>query len=163
MKPLVAALCLIAPTPALACFGEVGQPLFDCTFEGGSARARVCLQDDTAYYAFGPDGGAPDLVLARKVGDIDVTPWPGIGRTVWEELTFRNGAYDYRLSYAFDKMDEEEPVSGSLFVSRDGAEIAQLTCDADSVAAYDLYPLYEAKEAGGECFTPGEGWSASCD
>lgn len=163
MKPFAIALCLIAPAPAFACFGGIGQPLFDCTFKGASTRAQVCLQGDTAYYAFGAVGGAPDMVLARRVGDIDMTPWPGIGRTIWEEVTFRNGSHAYRLAYAIDKMVEREPVSGSLLVTRDGAEIAELTCDADSVATYDLYPLYEAKVAQGECFTPGEGWTATCE
>lgn len=163
MKSLVVALCLIAPAPAFACFGEIGEPLFDCTFKGGSTQVQVCLQGDTAYYSFGPAGSAPDMVLARQVRDIDMTPWPGIGRTIWEEVTFGNGSYAYRLAYAIDKMDESQPVSGSLLVTQDGAEIADLTCDTGSVAAYDLYPLYEAKVAQGECFTPGEGWAATCD
>lgn len=163
MKPLAVAFCIVAPAPALACFGEVGQTLFECTFKGGRTQAQVCVQDTAGYYAFGPVGGAPDIVLARKVRDIDMVPWPGIGRTIWEEVTFRNGSYAYRLSYAIDKMDENEPVSGSLTVMQGGREIANLTCDRGSVAAHDLYPLYEAKVADGECFTPGVGWTAACE
>ncbi|TNF19619.1 MAG: hypothetical protein EP318_13925 [Rhodobacteraceae bacterium] len=163
MKTLVAALCLIAPAPALACFGAVGETLFHCTFKGGRSEARVCLQDGAAYYAFGPKGSAPEVVLARDVAAVGMAPWPGIGRTIWEEVAFGNGAYGYRLSYAIDKMAPNEPVVGTLVVTRNGEEISALTCDRGSVSAHDFYPLFEAKEAAGACFTPGQGWSRSCN
>lgn len=160
---LTAVACLAASNAAAACFGDTGTPLFHCTLKDGTVEVRVCLQDDVAYYSYGPTAGSPDVVLVRPVTRIGMTPWPGIGRTIWEEAEFVNGSYRYRVAYAVDKMEENEPVSGYLTVSRDGEPLAELTCDRGSVSEHDLYALFEAKEAAGQCFAPGEGWFPTCE
>lgn len=152
MKPCLAVLFLLSPTSALACFGDTGLSLFHCTFKAGMTEARVCLQDDVVYYAYGAAGASPDLLLARDVGAVDMVPWPGIGRTIWEEAGFSNGDVEYRLTYAVDKMAETEPAEGVLLVRQGGNQIAELICDRGSVSDHDFYPLFEAKSAAGQCW-----------
>lgn len=148
---IFATFAILATDPAYAaCFGDAGTPLFHCTLKQGQAEARVCLQDGVAYYAYGPTGAAPDILLARSVTDIEMSPWPGVGRTIFEDLTFTNGAYGYRLAHQADKF--ENTITGGLSVLRDGAVVAELTCDPDSVTVGEFYPLYEAKEAAGQCW-----------
>lgn len=157
LRVFVAALVSLPGSLVAACFGDVGTPLMHCGIEGGKTELRVCLQGDTGYYAYGPRGGAPDIVIARHVSNIEMTPWPGIGRSYWQEMTFSNGSYQYRLNHNFDRF-EELPPSGQLTVLRDGKEIAQLFCDRADLRVADFDPLLAAKEAAGACFEPGAGW-----
>ncbi|WP_323766263.1 MULTISPECIES: hypothetical protein [Roseobacteraceae] len=161
IRPLVlAALCL--PTAAAAaCFGDAGTPLFHCTVDGGETEIRVCLQDNAAYYAYGAPGRAPDIVFSRHVQDIHLTPWPGIGRTYWEEVAFANGPFEYRINHSFDR-NGELPASGLLTVTRDGLQIAELRCQTGGASVADFQPLFDAKEESGQCYDLGSRVWGSC-
>ncbi|WP_417523519.1 hypothetical protein [Marinovum sp.] len=149
-KLALAALCL--PTgAAAACYGDAGTPLFHCTVEGGKTEIRVCLQGDAAYYAYGVPGKAPDIVFSRHVQDIYMTPWPGISRTYWEEVAFANGAFEYRINHSFDRLGELKQ-KAALTVTRDGLQIAALTCQVEAIGVADFSPLFNAKEENGQCW-----------
>ncbi len=153
MRPTVLAACLAAmPLSAAAqgCFGT-GLPLFHC--ESGGKAVDLCLQGDVVLYRFGPAQGAAELLLGRKVGEVHMRPWNGIGRHLWEEVTLFNGAYSYGINYSIDRLAEGEPqVAGGVTVRQGDKTLADLTCAAGSVTVHDFYPIFEAKEAAGQCW-----------
>ncbi|CUH62583.1 hypothetical protein TL5118_00083 [Thalassovita autumnalis] len=155
-----AALCLCS-TPAHAC-PDGATSLVSCPLKGGTKVLQTCLLGDHATYAFGKVGQTPDLHLARPVTDIAMTPWPGIGRYIWEDFTFSNGATSYRVFYGIDKMAEGAgKLTGGVAVEQGGKVLAELYCDLGKVttSGYPL-PLYEAKEAAGQVYSlEAQAWS----
>jgi len=137
---------------AEGCFGA-GTPLFHCTLQEGAKTLDACLQGDVATYRFGPAAGAADLLLAQPVGQVDMRPWPGVGRWLSEAAVFTNDGYAYRVSYAVDRLSDKPEVTGAVEVLRGDAPLAELPCDPGSVSVADLYPLFEAKEAAGQCWS----------
>lgn len=137
---------------AEGCFGA-GTPLFHCTVEQGAKTVDACLQGDVATYRFGPATGTADLLLAQPVAQVDMWPWSGVGRWLSEAAVFANGGYAYRVSYAVDRLSESREVTGAVHVLRGDAQLAELSCDPGSVTVADLYPLFEAKEAAGQCWS----------
>lgn len=116
----------------------------------------ICLHGDILTYRFGPGNGPAELLLARHVLGVDMTPWSGVGRAIWEEVTVHNSVYSYLISYSVDRMaGEDVPPEGRLIVAEGDSEVADLTCDAGSVTRSDFYPVFEAKEASGECYDQG--------
>jgi hypothetical protein len=136
---------------AEGCFGP-GEPLFHCTVKGGAKTVGLCLQGDAVYYHFGPTGGAPEMVLAQPVTEAFMRPWNGIGRTLSEEATLSNAGYSYTVYYAIDRLTTAEGVSGGVTVTRGDRTLADLSCDLGSVSRAQVYPLYESKEAAGQCW-----------
>lgn len=160
MRTCIAVLAILShttPAQAEGCFGA-GTELFHCTVEAGRKTADVCLQGDVAVYRFGPTGGEADLLLARGVDDVDMTPWPGVGRTIWEDMTFHNGDHSYTISRAMDRMiakddpDQSTDMRGTVVVKKRNETLSELECDPGSVSFGDFYPLFEAKEAAGQCW-----------
>lgn len=149
---LVLALSPIAAT-AQGCFGA-GQPQFHCTVQGGKKAVDVCLQGDVALYRFGPAKGAAELLLARHATGVHMTPWSGVGSSIWEELTFFNSTFEYRINYSVSRIAAEFPdVRGGVTVLNGGDPVTELECDKGSVEFADFYALYEAKEASGQCWS----------
>ncbi len=140
---------------AEGCFGP-GKALFHCTVKDGAKSVDVCLQDSVVYYRFGPVAAPAEMLLAQPVAAVHMSPWNGIGRTIYEEVGFANAAFDYTVHYAIDRIPEDGEVrpsiSGGVTVIKGDQTMAQLECDAESISVNDLYPLYEAKEAVGQCW-----------
>ena len=147
-------LFALLPVPLAAqegCFGA-GQPLFHC--QVGARAVDVCLQGEVLTYRFGPSRGAAEMLLARRAEDVGMTPWNGIGRYLWEEISVTNGAYAYTVHYSVDRLAQGDPqVTGGLLVTQSGRTLAELSCDAGSVRQYDFYPVFEAKERRGQCWS----------
>jgi hypothetical protein len=157
-KPILNLAMLIASGSASSaggCFGP-GEPMFHCTVKDGAKSVDVCLQDSVAYYRFGSGAGAAEMLLARPVSEVHMIPWNGIGRTIYEEAGFTNGAFDYTVHYAIERIPDDgevmAEVSGGVTVIKGDQTVAQLACDAGSVSVNDMYPLYVAKEAAGQCW-----------
>ncbi|MCG7492993.1 hypothetical protein [Thalassobius sp. Cn5-15] len=153
VKP-TAFLCATLAIPAYAC-PDGATPLVSCPLQDGTKYLQTCLLGDHATYAFGATGQLPDLHLARPVADVEMTPWPGIGRYIWEDFTFTNGATSYHVSYGFDRMAEgEAQMSGGVVVEQGDNVLAELHCDLGHVTTSG-YPLslYEAKEAAGQVYS----------
>lgn len=162
-RAALASLSICAAMPVSAgCFGS-GTPLFECTVNGGQKSVDICLQAGVVLYSFGPAGRAPDLLLGRDVIGVDMTPWNGIGRSIWEELRIYNGIYSYIVSYAIDRL-EEAPVDARLIVAEgEETQLAEFLCDPGSVRTSDFYPLFEAKEAAGQLYCADTfSWGAGC-
>lgn len=156
----------VVPSVALAC--APGETLhFFCTFQNGTKEVTVCHDDRTALYRFGAKGRAPELTIEQDVARLAYTPWPGIGRTIWEEVTFETAGHSYTV---FASIDREPPadgahdivvtVSGGIVVARGDDSLATLTCDPGSVAFPWGTALFDAKEAAGMCYDPAtRNWS----
>jgi hypothetical protein len=146
---LLLTLLLAAPAQA-ACQNDL--TIFSCKI--GAKTLQVCEWKGMLIYQFGPEG-APELSLTTPIQDADFTPWPGIGRTMWNELAFHNDGVTYRVWSSLEKQLEEnqpEPqVEGGVSVTRGEAELASLTCTPGSVtAALDV--IYDRKTAIGQCW-----------
>ena len=130
-----------------------------CTIGEGAKTLLVCHSDTHAMYRFGPTGGAAELDLTHPVTKVDLTPWPGIGRTIWEEVIFHQDDFSYLVygSIQREYPDDENAdlivtQAGGVIVSQDGTEIAHLRCDPGSVDFPWGEGLYAAKVAAGQCY-----------
>ena len=156
LKRLIA-VAMFCPLPALAACPDGSTNMLSCTFNDGSKTVTTCIAEDMALYSYGPTGSAPDLAMIRNVRDVDMRPWNGIGRYLWESFSFYRGDYEYDLHYAIDRLTEGNPIEGGLRVLHKGEVLANLSCDADGIetAGYPL-PLFDAKIAAGQEWVFGE-------
>lgn len=149
---LIGTACLIGQS-AMAC----GEIIHACTFKDGATAVKVCLNSESVTYAYGPNGGTPDLALEVSIADAEYTPWPGVGRSIAEGVTFRNGAFSYEVFGGSPKLDENDelgPMFGGIIISENDNVIARLTCDEGSVewGGYGTDGIYGAKTAVGQCW-----------
>ena len=170
MRIIVAASILLT-LPQIT-FAECATPqdtFLSCTFSNGGKAVDVCVEGDNMTYRFGPVGKAPDLALSVPVVDADYTPWPGIGRAIWETVTFQSGKTSYVVAGVIDRTfsDEEnngaEPaISGLINVVEGEETLATLDCDAGSVVFAYGGSIYDAKTAAGQCYNLDEQQWESC-
>lgn len=152
-------------TSAIAACDADQQTFVSCQIEDRNAQLAVCFDAETVTYSFGPAGN-PELTLSEPVTTVAYTPWPGVGRAIWEEVTFQNGNYSYSAYGGFDRMfgDETEedhptPQFGGVVVRRDDAIVAELSCDPATVDFGWGEGLWDAKHAAGLTWDYGtHGW-----
>lgn len=115
----------VLPSIAAACSGD---QLFACPI--GSKVLTICVDDEAATYSFGPHG-RPELELNESFSTLDYHPWVGMGR--WEQnwVAFTNGAYEYRVSVARDRLDtdRQELWEVGVTVLQGSRTITRLTCE----------------------------------
>ncbi|WP_428543604.1 hypothetical protein [Profundibacter sp.] len=156
MRLPIALLTIIATAPMA--FAECATPqdtFLSCTFSNGRKAVDVCVEGDMLTYSFGRTGKAPDLALLVPVVDADYTPWPGIGRAIWETVTFHNGKTSYVVAGVIDrKFSEEETadISGLINVVEGEETLATFDCDPGSVDFAYGGSIYDAKTAAGQCY-----------
>lgn len=170
MRLPIALLTLVASAPMA--FAQCATPqdtFLSCTFSQGRKAVDVCVEGDNMTYRFGSVGKAPDLALSVPVVDADYTPWPGVGRAIWETVTFQNGKTSYVVAGVIDRKfsDEEnngaEPaISGLINVVEGDETLATLDCDAGSVDFGYGGSIYDAKKAAGQCYNLEEQRWESC-
>ena len=154
MRILLPVLMFGAATAAQAC-PNGATPLMSCTFQDGAKYLETCLVGNHTTYSFGTTGQWPDLALARPVVDVDLTPWQGIGRYIWESMTLRNSDVTYEVHYSVDRLTEDQSaaVSGGILVQQKGTILAELACDPGTVLIEEWFvPLYVAKQAEGQTY-----------
>ena len=149
MRPLILALSLLAsPAHALCQADEI----FSCQI--GKKSLEVCTWKGMLIYQFGPEG-APEIFLNTPVEDADFTPWPGIGRTMWDEMAFHNEGITYQVWAAIEKQLEEgqpEPVlQGGVNVMKGDEMLANLTCNEGTVRS-GLDTIWAMKTDIGQCW-----------
>ena len=151
MKRLIPfAVILALPSGAIACAANT-ETLLSCSFEAGAKTLNVCLAEGNPTYEFGQTGASPDLSLAPDLLDVDYRPWPGVGRALFEELTFYNAGYSYMVYSIFDRLDENAVMEGGIIVSQGNTELAQLECDPGSGTA-GIDRLFNAMQSRGQCW-----------
>ena len=142
-------LAALAVSPALAdCPGEV---IFSCKIK--AKTLELCLTADTLRYTFGK--AEPELSITANLAEVPYTPWPGIGRTIWDSVLFENEGINYEVWNSIDKMmDEDDPPAvwqGGVIVTRGDETLSNLACTTPpDPPSIDL--LYEAKETIGQCW-----------
>ena len=121
------------------CMGE-DHVFMSCTVDGGAKLLSVCIDDGVATYAFGLLGQPPDLSISTQIADLDYTPWPGYGGSIWEEVRFYNNEYNYLVFAAVDRSGPEDANGDMIIQERGGVivfqgdtSLAVLNCDADSL------------------------------
>jgi hypothetical protein len=153
-------LFVVSAMPAMACPAG-SEVLVSCSLKDGSKELTTCLQGEQVSYAFGRSGAKPDLELQRNVRDVNMVPWPGIGRSIWETFTLENAGTFYTVYYNQEKdPDAVQSLSGGVIVEQGGRELAHLHCDSGSVksSGYGL-PLFEAKQRAGQVYSlEAESW-----
>ena len=83
------------------------EPFLSCEVGAQGKQLNVCFNSDVIVYSFGRPGD-PELVMTETVTGIDYTPWPGIGRSIFETVQFSNGGYDYNVLAGFVRMFGDE-------------------------------------------------------
>lgn len=164
MTARAAALVALAALPGLAAAAcpTGAEPVLSCTARGGAMALDVCLADQEVSYAYGAAGGAPDLRLHRNIADVSARPWNGIGRSLWEEVTFENAGYAYLVFMSVDRMDPAAQPEGGVIVQQGGNDLARVDCDAGSVTA-GFWAVSDAKARAGLCWSPERFAWARCD
>lgn len=140
MRRYLIGIFFLVATNAQAECAPRQQVFLSCQIEGQTTALEVCFDSSFATYSYGPIGGPAELKLSERLARLGYTPWPGMGRSIWEDVTFTNGDYSYTVFGGFDRMfgDETEedhptPLFGGVSVLKGDAEIASLTCDRASV------------------------------
>ncbi|MFQ5622510.1 MAG: hypothetical protein ACE5FS_03845 [Paracoccaceae bacterium] len=142
-------------SPALGACPEGSANILSCTLSAGGKAVSACWRDETASYAFGRPGAAPELTIETPLTEAGYRPWNGIGGSIYEEVTFANRGVSYTVWAAMERNQEANPLSGGILVTRDGAEIAALKCDPGSVET-GFGALFERMEQLGRCWDYGE-------
>ena len=150
MRFLITVLILFPLNANAAC--QVGtQPVLSCTLSGGRNTLDVCLDGEFLSYAYGKAGKTAELELVSHVKDAGYVPWNGIGRSIYEEASFRNRDVTYTVWFAVDRMAEGNPVSGGVVVLQNEAELASLHCDEGTTTA-GFFALSDLMDRMGQCW-----------
>jgi hypothetical protein len=149
-------LALLASPASAACQGDEA---FSCRI--GKKTLDVCYWKGSLIYRFGPEG-QPELTIAEPLETVAYTPWPGIGRAIWDTVAFQNDGVTYEVWTSFDKMDESAVLEGGVNVMQGDTSLASLTCDKGSVA-HGLDVISDLKAGIAQCWDPeGQAWG-SCN
>ena len=154
-----AILCAVCALPV-----QAETLYFACDF-GSDRSVSVTHTDTQAVYDFRHPTNS--LRLTRDVTDVHLTPWPGVGRTIWEEVIFTNAGVQYLVYASIDRIPPEDEtdeietqLSGGIRVSRGETLFGELTCQPDTIDFPWGSGLYDAKTAAGQCYdTSSREWS----
>ena len=151
-------LVLAAPAQA-ACPGE--SEIFSCTIKG--KPLQLCYWRGVVTYNFGPVD-KPELSLSQPLQDIEFTPWPGIGGSIWETVVFPNQGYRYEVWTSVERDPEATTgLRGGVTVLQGESLVAQLVCDPGT-PSQSLDVIYELKEAIGQCWDfEARVWTSFCE
>lgn len=145
-------LCLLVAPAKAACTDDETLHL---ACDIGERRLEVCVGPEHARYRFGPES-APEMEVMQPVTAVHLRPWPGIGRTIWEEVVFVIQGHVYVVWGAIDRTSgatgEVTVVHrGGVVVTQDTVEVARHDCDEGSVDFPWSTTLDDAKRAAGQC------------
>lgn len=111
-----------------------------CTFSNGRKSLDVCASKDVVIYNFVGKSEEDSLDISVNIPELDYTPWPGIGRTIWERITLYNDGVRYEVYGGINReypQDENNEMKTSTFggveVFQEDRLLATLECDDGSV------------------------------
>jgi hypothetical protein len=153
MRAALLVILLAAPAHA-ACPGDT---VFSCPI--GKKTLEICHAKGLLTYTFGR-GRKPELIISEPVETVAYTPWPGIGRAIWDSVAFENEGVTYEVWTSFDKMDENAVLEGGINVMEGDETLATLTCNKGSVD-YSMEGISDLKAQIGQCWDMGSrSWGA---
>ncbi|GAA3853890.1 hypothetical protein [Celeribacter arenosi] len=137
---------VILASPAHAVCALNQEVIFQCL--DGAKTIELCLtpSDQNVTYRFGA-ASAPEIELTRGFDEIEMVPWNGIGRSIWDQVTVSNGNFAYGLFWNYDKFDET--ASGGLQVTRGESVVARRACTAEGIYNFDILRI--AMQEAGYC------------
>ncbi len=158
MRTALLLLALAAPAQA-ACPND--SEIFSCTIQG--KPLQICHWRGSLIYNFGPEE-KPELSIAEPLQTVQFTPWPGMGRYMWETVTFTNRNYAYEVWTSIERGPEATTgLVAAVTVYKDGNEIARLECD-EGTPSNALDQINDLKHAIGQCWDyDTETWTNICD
>jgi hypothetical protein len=150
MRGVVVVCALFAPGIAAADCG--GADVLFCPVEGSGKVIAVCAGPDGFSYSFGPPG-KPEITLFSRYESGPVTPWSGVGRSIWSSVRFLNDGYVYETWMSVDRLAEEQVAEGGVTVLVMPSEeiVAEVNCRAGEVSA-DLFGPEDAMAQAGFCW-----------
>ncbi len=156
MRAVLLLLALTAPAQATCQEEEV----FCCPI--GKKVVEVCAWRGELTYSFGRKG-SPELILYEPLETVAYTPWPGIGRAIWDSVAFQNEGVTYEVWSSFDKIDENAVLEGGVNVMEGDKTLATLTCDKGSVTRA-LDAIGDLKAGIGQCWDfDSRRWTTACN
>ena len=144
MRAVLLLVLLAAPVHA-ACPDDT---VFSCPI--GKKTLEICHAKGLLTYSFGR-GGKPELIISERLETVAYTPWPGIGRAIWDSVAFENEGVTYEVWTSFDRMDETAVMEGGVNVMQGDKTLATLTCNKGSVGR-GLEGLSDLKAGIGQCW-----------
>ncbi|MGB0903133.1 hypothetical protein [Halocynthiibacter sp.] len=157
MKKLLALVFALSAGPALACGPSAplaADVLLSCKIEGRNRVLSVCAANGQAYYSYGTPDQSPELELIIPLRDVEVTPWPGVGGAIWEEMIFTNNDVEYVVWQSLRRDPENPEHSGGVNIREKGTEaevLLSLTCDpAILFSEAGVFAFSDAKLANGQ-------------
>jgi hypothetical protein len=105
--------------------GKPIQVVFYCETTKDRKTVAIFKQGDNLTYQFGDSVGKPELQIVQSEQDVEKTPWPGIGGTYWNSITFTNKSYSYVIQSRYER-NESAKVTAGVTVYKAGNKIASL-------------------------------------
>jgi hypothetical protein len=150
-------LFVLVASPAWATCQE--EEIFSCPI--GKKVVEVCSWRGEVTYSFGRQG-SPEIILYDPLETVDYTPWPGIGRAIWDMVAFQNEGVTYEVWSSFDRLDENAVMEGGVNVMKGDDLLATLTCEKGKVDTA-LDRISELKAGIGQCWDyDARLWTTDC-
>jgi hypothetical protein len=148
MRAALLLALLATPTASPIWAACQGDEAFSCQI--GKKSLDLCSWKGDLIYRYGREG-TPELTIAEPLETVAYTPWPGIGRAIWDSVAFQNEGVTYEVWSSFDRMDEAAVLEGGVNVIKGDKTLASLTCDKGSVVR-SLDTISELKAGIGQCW-----------
>lgn len=136
----------LSAAPAFATCLPPSVSVLSCQIEGGENHLTLCEMEETLVYRFGPKDD-PELTLTGLKSDLLFTPWTGLGRDIWESVTFENGSFQYDVWASLDKVnaieDPDNARQGGVAVYEGANLLAALNC-LPSTIEYQAFGIEDA-------------------
>ncbi len=153
VRRVVLALAICAPQALWADCAATEQRFVSCQIEGRKTEMSVCYTADMATYRYGPLGQKPDLVLSSPMLELAYQPWSGVGRDIWENVSFTNDGYRYEVGAGTPRLFSEAdaanppPPYASVTVLKGDTILTTLDCTTESLNYDNSEVIFAAKEA----------------
>jgi hypothetical protein len=156
---LIAVLSAAASPASAACQNDA--QVFSCQI--GQKTLQVCHWKGALIYQFGPEDRW-ELSITEPLETADFKPWNGIGRYIWETLTFRNKGVSYEIWTSVERgPDATTGLEGAVTIREGDAELARLTCNPGT-ASTSLDSINDLKSAIGQCWDyESQTWTTACN
>lgn len=153
-------LCLSGAAQAAAPCGD--EILFlDCKISA-TKSLTVCLGDGKGRYSYGP-AAAPELAMTQSFDEMGATPWPGVSRSIWEEVVFINNGISYAVWHSVDRLTDAHETDGGVVVKKGDQKLAELNCRPDTIEM-NAFAVSDAFDAAGYCWQrETQSWHRGCD
>ncbi len=149
---LAGALCLVPGAPVHAACVPGAESL-SCQMSRGRTL-EVCAGTEMLTYSFGASDPA-EMEISVPFAAAAVTPWPGVGGTIWSSAVFANGDTGYEV-WVSQERNDSAPTTAGITVQQGGKDIARLACLPGTIEG-DATFFEDVMAARGFCWNSGAG------